>query len=185
MTADTVERLTALRWADSQAKAAAVRAALEALATAGLPLTIAAVARHAGVSRRFIYDHPELRATIDLKATEAIARFSGQLTSTAQVTAASLRADVENTKAENQRLRERIRLLEVRLSEALGHEVAAELESKGVSIHAIPGRDEMAILQAKIDELTGELRHRNEDLEGARQANRDLMAELNRTRARQ
>jgi hypothetical protein len=180
VTATTVERLTALRRADSQAKAAAVRASLEALATAGTPLTIAAVARHAGVSRRFIYDHPELRATIDLKVTEAIARFSGQLTSTAQVTAASLRADVENTKAENQRLRERIRLLEVRLSEALGHEVAAELAAQGIPINAGLRREEMATLHAKMDELTDELRRRDDDLEGARQANRDLMAELNR-----
>jgi hypothetical protein len=45
-------------------------------------------------------------------------------------------------------------------------------------------RDEMAALQARIDELTGELRRRDDDLEGARQANRDLMAELNRPRAR-
>ena len=89
MTADAVERLTALRRADTQAKGAAVRAALDALATAGQSLTVAAVARHARVSRRFIYDHPELRATIDLKATEAIARFSGQMTTTAQVTGAS------------------------------------------------------------------------------------------------
>jgi hypothetical protein len=184
MTTTAVERLTALRRADSQAKGAAVRAALEALAIAGLPLTVAAVARHARVSRRFIYDHPELRATIDLKATEAIARFSGQLTSTAQVTVASLRADVENTKAENQRLRERIRLLEVRLSEALGHEVAAELASRGIPIDSVLLRDEMAALQARINELTGELRRRDDDLEGARQANRDLIAELNRPRAR-
>jgi hypothetical protein len=184
MTAAAVERLTALRRADSQAKAAAVRAAVEALATAGLPLTISAVGRHAGVSRRFIYDHPELRAMIDLKATEAIARFSGQLASTAQVTAASLRADLENTKAENHRLRERVRLLEVRLSETLGHEVTAELATKGIPINAVLRHDEMATLQAKIDELTNELRRRDDDLEGARQANRDLMAELNRPRAR-
>ena len=184
MTEAAVERLTALRRADSQAKGAAVRAALEALVTSGQPPTVAAVARHARVSRRFVYDHPELRAAIDLKAAEAIARFSGQLTTAAQVTGASLRADVENTKAENQRLRERVRVLEARFSGALGQEVAGELAGKGIRVIDVMLRDEMAGLQAKIDELTGELARRDDDLDGARQANRDLMAELNRPRAR-
>ena len=136
------------------------------------------------MSRRFVYDHPELRAAIDLKAAEAIARFSGQLTTAAQVTGASLRADVENTKAENQRLRERVRVLEARFSGALGQEVAGELAGKGIRVTDVMLRDEMAGLQAKIDELTGELARRDDDLDGARQANRDLMAELNRPRAR-
>ena len=46
------------------------------------------------MSRRFTYDHPELRAAIDLKAAEAVARFSGRLAATAQVTGASLGADL-------------------------------------------------------------------------------------------
>ncbi|MGH9150454.1 MAG: DUF6262 family protein [Acidimicrobiales bacterium] len=184
MTGPGLARLTELRRADSRAKAAAVRAALEAVVTAGQPLNVAAVARHARVSRRFIYDHPELRAAIELKATEAVARFSGQLSVAAQVTGASLRADLENAKAENQRLRERVRLLEARLSEALGQEVAAELAGKGIVVAATRPGDQMAVLQARIDELDAELRRRDDDLEGARQANRELMAELNRPRTR-
>ena len=184
MTETTVERLTALRRADSQAKAAAVRAALDAAVTAGQPLTVAAVARHARVSRRFIYDHPELRAAIELKASETIARFSGQLAATAQVTGASLRADLENTKAENQRLRRWVRVLERHLSETLGQEVTAELAGNGIVVGATALQDQVACLQAKIDELDTELRRRDDDLEGARQANRHLMAELNRPRAR-
>jgi chromosome segregation ATPase len=182
MTDAAVERLAALRRADSQAKAAAVRAALDAVVTAGLPLNVAAVARHARVSRRFIYDHPELRAAIDLKATEAIARFSGQLAATAQVSAASLRADVENTKAENQRLRERLRVVEARLSEALGQEVTAELAAKGIVAGDMVLAEQIASLHARISELEADLRRRCDDLDGARQANRELMAELNRRR---
>lgn len=37
---------------------------------------------------------------------------------------------------------------------------------------------------SRIDELDAQLRRRDDDLEGARQANRELMAELNRPRAR-
>ncbi|MGH9179966.1 MAG: DUF6262 family protein [Acidimicrobiales bacterium] len=184
MTEAGVARLTELRRADSQAKVAAVRAALDAVETAGQPLNVAAVARLARVSRRFIYDHPELRAAIDLKAAEAVARFSGRLAATAQVTGASLRADLENAKAENHRLRERVRVLECRLSEALGQEVAAELTGKGVVVGDTQLGDQVAALQARIDGLDAQLRRRDDDLEGARQANRELMAELNRPRAR-
>jgi chromosome segregation ATPase len=177
-----VARLTEARRADSRAKAAAVHAALDAAVTAGRPLTVAAVARQAGVSRRFIYDHPELRAAIELAATEAVARFSGRLAATAQVTAASLRADLANTRAENQRLRQQVRVLEQRLSHVLGQELAAELAASGVIATDPTLQEQIASLQAQIGALESELRHRDDDLEGARQANRDLMAELNRRR---
>jgi chromosome segregation ATPase len=178
----TVARLTEARRADSRAKAAGVHAALDAAVTAGGPLTVAAVARQAGVSRRFIYDHPELRAAIELAATEAVARFSGRLAATAQVTALSLRADLANTGAENQRLRQQVRVLEERLSHVLGQEVAAELAARGVITTDPTLHEQITSLQARIDELESELRRRDDDLAGARQANRDLMAELNRRR---
>lgn len=114
------DRLRRLRRADSEVKAARVRAAVEAAAIDGGPFSVAEIARRAHVSRRFVYDHPDLRAEIDLKAAESVAKFSGRLVASAQVSAASLRADSENTRAENQRLRERIRTLEARLSEVLG-----------------------------------------------------------------
>ena len=60
--AEHTQRLAALRRLDSADKARRVLAALDATLGTGEPLTIAALARRAGVSRRFIYDHPELRA---------------------------------------------------------------------------------------------------------------------------
>jgi allophanate hydrolase subunit 2 len=159
-----------------------VHAALAAAVTAGGPLTVTAIARQAGVSRRFIYDHPDLRAAIELAATEAVARFSGRLATTAQVSAASLRADLENTRAENQRLRQHVRVLEERLSHVLGQEVAAELVARGVITTDPMLHEQITSLQARIGVLEGELRRRDDELEGARQANRDLMAELNRRR---
>lgn len=176
------ERLRRLRRADSQAKAAQVRVALDAIVTAGGPLTVSHIARRAQVSRRFVYDHPELRAEIDLKAAEAVARFSGRLMSSAAVTGASLRADLENTRAENHRLRARVRVLEGRLSDTLGQEVATELAGNGILLGETALRDQLAGLQGKIDELTEELRRGGDDLEAARRANRELMAELNRSR---
>ena len=60
--------------------------------------TISSIARAAGVGRKFIYEHPELLTAIEheaLKLTEAQVR---GLTSSARVTNASLRADLENSR---------------------------------------------------------------------------------------
>ncbi len=97
--AERTDRLTALRRLDSQDKTRRVLAALDAAVGAGEPLSIAALARHAAVSRRFIYDHPELRAEAERRATEAADRHASATTAGARVTAASLRADLANAKA--------------------------------------------------------------------------------------
>ncbi|MDQ6837797.1 MAG: DUF6262 family protein [Actinomycetota bacterium] len=165
---------------DSEVKMARVRAAIEAAGIAGGPFSVSEIARQAHVSRRFVYDHPELRAEIDLKAAESVGRFTGRLVASAQVTGASLRADSENARAENQRLRERIRILEARLCEALGAEVASEIAGSGVLIAETSLRDAIDVLEQKLGDLTDDLRRKDEDLEGARQANRELMSELNR-----
>jgi hypothetical protein len=65
------ERSVAMRDARrryTQRKHSLVLAALEAVVQDGLDPTIAAIARQAGVGRKFIYDHPDLRAEIELKA---------------------------------------------------------------------------------------------------------------------
>ena len=180
MSEAAADRLRRLRRTDSEVKTARVRAALDAAATAGEAMPVTQIARVAGVSRRFIYDHPELRAEIELKAAQAVAQFSGRLTASARVSAASLRADQENTRAENRRLRKRVRLLETRLSEVLGAEVAAEITGQGVLAGEKALQEQIGALHAQAGELTDALRRKDEDLDGARQANRDLMAELNR-----
>lgn len=161
-------------------KTARVRAAVEAAGIAGGPFSVSEIARQARVSRRFVYDHPELRAEIDLKAAESVGRFTGRLAASAQVTGASLRADSENARAENQRLRERIRSLEARLCEVLGAEVASEIAGQGVLVGEKSLREQIAVLHQKVGELTDDRRRKDQDLEGARQANRELMSELNR-----
>ena len=82
--------------------------------------------------------------------------------------------------AENRRLRERVRLLETRLSEVLGAEVAAEVTGQGLLAGEKALQEQIGALHAQVGELTDALRRKDEDLDGARQANRDLMAELNR-----
>jgi hypothetical protein len=174
------DRLRRARRTDSETKTAWARAALEAIASAGGPFSVSHIARTARVSRRFVYDHPELRAEIELKAAESVERFSGRLVASARVSAASLRADHENTRAENQRLRQRVRSLQARLGEVLGAEVASELAGQGVLVGEKSLREQIDALQADIGELNDALRRTTEDLDGARQANRELMAQLNR-----
>lgn len=59
-------------------------------------------------------------------------------------------------------------------------EVAAELAGTGVLVGESALRDRLASLEARVAELTDELRRREEDLEGGRRANRELMTEINR-----
>ena len=111
--------MAASRRLDSHLKRERVAAAVDALA-AGREISIAAIARHAGVSRKFIYTHPDLRAQIDQRARQATAATSARAAADGHVTAASLRADLANAKAHNHRMRQQLRALEQRLSETLG-----------------------------------------------------------------
>jgi hypothetical protein len=112
---DPGDHLARLRRADSQVKAARVRAALDAMA-AGEPPGVSQLARRARVSRRFIYDHPELRAEIAHRATQVAGQCAGVVT-------ASLRADLENAKAPQPPARVRPRRLAPtpRRGHRLGH----------------------------------------------------------------
>ena len=60
--ADNHQPLAVSRRLDSTTKQARVRAANNNIAASGATLNVAAHARRANVSRRFVYDHPELRA---------------------------------------------------------------------------------------------------------------------------
>lgn len=178
--AEPTTRLVELRRLDSQTKAARVMAALEAMAVSGTALSIAALARTAGVSRRFVYDHPELRAEAERRSAEIIERQSGAIIATARVSVASLRADLANTNATNHRLVTELASLRRRLGQILGHDVLAELGAEETA-------DVVAVLAPRIEELEAtlfdtreELARRSEELEAARQINRELLNRVNR-----
>ena len=65
------DAMVARRRLDSQLKHQRVIAAVDAHLAAGQDLSVAALARHAGVSRKFIYAHPDLRARIEQRAEQA------------------------------------------------------------------------------------------------------------------
>jgi chromosome segregation ATPase len=176
------EHLVRLRRADSSVKAARVLSVLDAMAAAGEPPALAVVARKAQVSRRFIYDHPELRAEAETRAAEVADRHAARTSASARVTTASLRVDLENAKARNHRLDIELSTLKRRLGELLGHEVMTEdlAVATGVGEQVVGAR--VAELEQALFEAQEALARRTEELEAARQINRELMERLNRGR---
>lgn len=178
--ADRADHLVQLRRADSQAKADRVRNALEAMAEAGEPLAVAALARRARVSRRFIYDHPELRAELLRHAAEAAERDRAAINASAQVSIASLRADLANAKDRNHRLEAELSTLKRRLGQAIGAEVMADATGVAASEHAAL-QARLAVTEDALIDTREQLAHCGEELAAARQINRELLARVNRS----
>jgi hypothetical protein len=174
--AEQAEHLARIRRADTEAKAARLLATLDALAAAGEAPAVSVLARRAGVSRRFIYDHPELRAEIARRASQIADRQAAAITASSRTTTASLQADLENAKAANRRLEADLAALRRRLGELTGKQVLAEIgQSPGPATSARVADLEQALFDAQ-----EALARRSEELEAARQINRELMSRLNR-----
>lgn len=174
--AEQVERLVRMRRADSEVKVSRLLATLEAMVAAGEAPIVSVLARRAGVSRRFVYDHPELRAEVAHRASRLADHHAGAIAASTRTTAASLRADLENAKASNHRLEAELAALRRRLGELMGEEVLAEI---GQSAGPGAGARVLELEQALFDAEEA-LARRTEELESARQINRELMARLNR-----
>lgn len=168
---------------DSQLKRERVAAAVDACLASGGEVTIAGVARRAGVSRKFIYSHPDLRAELELRALRETQSTGNAAIASARVTGASLRADTENYKAQNRRLHQQVKALEQRLSETLGREIADTLPRD-----ELPQYDEQRPLQERLEEsearafeLEETLASAREELDAVREINRELLSRQNRS----
>ena len=184
MRADRGEAMHEARRLDGQRKRTLVLAAVEAALQQGHVLTIAGIARTARVGRKFVYDHPDLRAEIELKAAQAAQRQANDMIATARVTGASLRADLENNRAHNRRLQQQLRTLENRLSELEGARlVADELLPTDVVMQLADRHlaQRVAELEQRLFETEEALRQATEELDAARTVNRELMHRGNRT----
>ncbi len=176
------EAMIAGRRLDSQVKHQRVIATVDARLAAGRELSVAGIARQAGVSRKFIYAHPELRAEIEQRASRSATTGATGGVADARVTIASLQADAANVKAQNSRLREQLRTLEHRLSLTLGRDIASEIDPTGYeSPDQLRGQLEAA--QARAFELEEALADAREELEAVREINRELLAGQNRSRS--
>ncbi|MFJ3608525.1 hypothetical protein ACIPVA_37695 [Streptomyces anulatus] len=131
-------------------------------------VSVAAIARRAGVDRTFLYRHRDLLGQIHVQAAEPPTVPGGRGPA---VSRASLQADLMAADARTARLAAQLRCLEGRLSEVLGEQVWRE--------SGIGGPDGTEQLQARITTLEQQvvdlelkLHDRDDDLASARRGRR-------------
>jgi cell division protein FtsB len=175
--AGSAEALAAARRRDSTRRRQRVLNALERLTAAGDEISVAGIARAAGVDRSFLYRHHDLRVEILTRAAQG--QPDASMPRTTQVSRQSLLADLANLRAHNERLRRQVSKLAKRLSEALGEEVF-RASGLGGPDDTEQLRRRVAELEQTVLDLRQQLEERTEELDAARMTNRDLMAEVNR-----
>lgn len=124
----TPEQPTPLADAATRKRAAALdraAAALRDLDAAAAPISFQSVARHAGVSRQWLYGQPELRADIERLRDQP--HRSARVPSGQRASEHSLRQRVDTLRDENHRLREANRVLRAELALAHGERREAGL----------------------------------------------------------
>ena len=189
---DNSAALQRARRREGQTKRRRALAALQAMTEAGEAIGFPAVARRAGVSVSLLYADRDLLARIaDARdrQRQAGAQRAARLPTRSLVTEASLRTDLANAKEQNRHLSEELVLLRDRLARELGadadhfrgrptnpaldmlEERAAELETDNARL-----RQQVGQLKADTSELA-------DNLDAAREMNRELMNEVNRRAA--
>ena len=167
--------ITAARQAHSSRCRQRVITALNQAVAAGEAISVCAIARKAGVDRSLLYRHRDLHALVIAKAAEPPAATS---TSPA-VSRASLLTDLAGAHDRASRLTQENTQLRRRLSEALGEQAWRESGLGGPDdIHTLQRR--ITDLEQHVVELRQQLADRDDELDAARAANRELMTALNR-----
>ena len=172
----TVQAMIEGRRADTGRRRQRVLTALAQAAKDGSDISVAAIARRAGVDRTFLYRHRDLLGQVHVQATEPPTAPGGRGPA---VSRASLKADLLAADARTARLAGQVRRLEARLSEALGEQVWRESGIGGPEdTEQLKAR--ITTLEQQVIDLELKLQERDDDLAAARAANRELMAQLNR-----
>jgi chromosome segregation ATPase len=140
-------------------------------------ITISSVAARARVHRSFIHRHLDLRADVYAAADEPTTAATAT-TSTRQ----SLEVDNLNLRGTIRRQTQHIADLETRLSELLGEQAYSRTGLGAPHDHAAL-EEQNQTLQNEIQELQAKLQDQEEELGAAREANRQLMGQLNKTAA--
>lgn len=136
---------------------------------------MSAIARAAGVDRTFLYRHVGLLGQVHAaQANPAAAQDDGSM-----VSRASLQADLANAQGQLTRQAARIRQLETKLSEMLGEHAWHE-SGLGAPADIDQLQRRIIDLEQRVVDLKGQLEERDQELDAARTANRELIANLNR-----
>jgi hypothetical protein len=164
------------RQADSARRRQRVQAALDQAGAAGTEISVSGIARTANVDRTFLYRHRDLLERIH--ALEAAPPAAGNGTPGPGVTRASLQSDLLAAHERALRLDARIRQLEKRLSETLGEQAWRE-SGLGAPADIDALHQKITHLEQQTADLRLQLGERDQDLNAARAANRELMTQLN------
>jgi hypothetical protein len=165
------------RQADSARRRQRVTAALSKAVSDGAEISVAGIARAAGVDRTFFYRHHDLLAR--LHALEAAPPAAGSSNGPG-VSRASLQTDLLAAGERAARLHSRVRQLEKRLSETLGEQAWRE-SGLGTPADIDALNQKIIYLEQQAIDLRLQLEEQGEDLAAARATNRELMAQLNTT----
>ena len=165
------------RRADSARRRQRVLAALNSVVADGDEISVTGIARRAGVDRSFLYRHSDLLEQIHvMEAQPPDAAGVGPA-----VSRTSLQADLLNAQQRAARLDARVHQLEDRLSEALGEQAWRE-SGLGAPDDINQLKQQIVTLEQHTVDLGLQLEERDQELDAARAANRELMAQLNSPR---
>lgn len=180
MTTTGDARITAMvqgRRADSVRRYQRALEALDHAIIHGEEISVSGIARRAGIDRSFVYRHRDLLEQIH--ALEA--QSPNTPTATPAVTRASLQADLLNAQQRAARLAGRVHQLEQRLSEALGQQTWHQ-SGLGAPDDIDQLKEQITTIEQQAIDLRLRLEERDQDLQAARAANRELMTRLNAPR---
>jgi uncharacterized coiled-coil protein SlyX len=162
------------RRADSARRRQRVLKALNAAAASGEEISVTSIARQAGVDRTFLYRHRDLLEQIHaLEAQPPNTPSIGPV-----VSRASLLADLLAAQPRASSLAARIQQLEHRLSEQLGQQAWNE-SGLGAPADIDALNQKITHLEQHVTDLRLQLEERDQDLDAARAANRELITRIN------
>jgi hypothetical protein len=162
------------RRADSARRRQRVLVTIAQALEAGESISVASLARRAGVDRTFFYRHRDLLQQVH--AAEVSTRSGGAGGEAAS--RASLEADLAHARERVRRLTGRVRQLEARLSGLMGDQAWRESGLGAAADIDELQRRIVGLEQVNVD-LFGTLEERTAELEAARAANRELTRSLN------
>lgn len=187
MSAGTVSKTAAMvqqRRKESKTKRQAVLAIIDAMKRTNTPITVAEIARRAGVSPWLVRQQPLLEHVRQAQTSQT----GGSPTweRTRNLTPGSVLVERELLRKENQRLRNELQRHQRRISELLGDHIdGTDAQSQMVRVQELT--DQNAILSEQATAAMQELRQLRQntealtsDLEAAHSVNRSLMAQINR-----
>jgi transposase-like protein len=149
--------------------------ALNTTIAAGGEISVSALARQAGLDRSFLYRHADLLAQIHAAQAQP-----AKITDGSSVTMTSLRADLVNAQDRANRQASRVRQLENKISELMGDH-AWRKSGLGAPDDIDQMKRRITELEQQVVDLKENLAERDQELDAARGANRDLINQLNRS----